>query len=113
MDDQQLSTLRAALEREKSTVERELQTYGESVGPGDLDPEGFADSAHVAAERSEALSRIQQLLRSSVEVTAALDRIERGTYGFCESCGEKIAFERLEIVPTARLCVRCKQSRPR
>ncbi len=41
------------------------------------------------------------------EVTAALDRIERGTFGRCVTCGQPIGQERLRAVPYARLCIDC------
>ncbi|MCK5552032.1 MAG: TraR/DksA C4-type zinc finger protein, partial [Deltaproteobacteria bacterium] len=40
----------------------------------------------------------------------ALDRIENGTFGICEECEEAIAVKRLEAIPNARYCVRCKES---
>lgn len=45
------------------------------------------------------------------DVEHALERIEDGTYGWCERCGEPVPFERLEAIPWARLCVACP-SRP-
>ena len=41
-------------------------------------------------------------------IESALLRIEDGTYGFCEECGEKIADGRLKILPFATVCVECK-----
>ncbi|MFQ6615468.1 MAG: TraR/DksA family transcriptional regulator [Fidelibacterota bacterium] len=38
----------------------------------------------------------------------ALERIERGTYGYCIECGEAISEERLEEVPHTQHCVNCK-----
>lgn len=40
-----------------------------------------------------------------VEIDAALQRIEAGTYGDCEVCGKPIAAERLAAIPWARLCI--------
>jgi DnaK suppressor protein len=40
------------------------------------------------------------------EVDAALERLDGGSYGFCERCGEPIDDARLEALPAARLCVR-------
>lgn len=42
------------------------------------------------------------------EVDEALDRIENGTFGICEECGEPIGPKRLEVKPTAKYCVPCK-----
>jgi DnaK suppressor protein len=46
-------------------------------------------------------------LLSSID--AALARIEDGTYGRCERCGEPIAEERLEALPYATRCIECKR----
>jgi DnaK suppressor protein len=40
-----------------------------------------------------------------VEIDAALQRIEDGTYGICENCGKPIAPERLAAIPWTRLCI--------
>ncbi len=41
----------------------------------------------------------------------ALEKIEHGTYGICESCGEPIPKGRLKIMPYALLCVKCEEER--
>lgn len=43
----------------------------------------------------------------------AAQRIEAGTYGLCESCGQAIGKARLQAFPRATLCVRCKQREER
>jgi DnaK suppressor protein len=46
-------------------------------------------------------------------VEEALERIEDGSYGICESCEEEIAPERLEALPFTRLCVSCQSEMER
>jgi RNA polymerase-binding protein DksA len=46
-------------------------------------------------------------------VDAALKRIDAGTYGACENCGQPIAPERLEAMPWATLCIDCKRKAER
>lgn len=41
------------------------------------------------------------------QIDSALARIESGDYGLCMRCDEQIAARRLEITPTATLCIRC------
>ena len=41
------------------------------------------------------------------ELDEALDRIEGGTYGVCEECGEPVGLKRLEVRPVAKYCVPC------
>ena len=40
---------------------------------------------------------------------AALDRIERGTYGYCATCGDRIPHERLSVMPETVYCVSCRR----
>ncbi|WP_119729208.1 TraR/DksA family transcriptional regulator [Thermomonospora amylolytica] len=58
-----------------------------------------------------ALARFDTLRKTLEEVDAALARLDVGTYGTCEGCGEPIPEGRLEILPYARFCVRCQQRR--
>ena len=45
------------------------------------------------------------------QIEAAIERIEDGSYGWCEECGGKIPKSRLEAIPYAALCVRCASQR--
>jgi RNA polymerase-binding transcription factor len=46
-------------------------------------------------------------------IDAALRRIEEGTYGICENCGQPIGIERLEAMPWVTLCIDCKRQAER
>ena len=41
-------------------------------------------------------------------IETALKKIDMGKYGVCESCSEKIAYERLKAMPFARYCMKCQ-----
>jgi DnaK suppressor protein len=70
--------------------------------------EGFADAAAITAERTERLG-IADSLRAMLEsVDNALTRLDEGTYGVCEDCGQQISPARLEARPFSLLCVDCK-----
>jgi RNA polymerase-binding transcription factor DksA len=66
------------------------------------------DETAVEREGDEVLEGIglqgQQEIR---QIEAALERIEAGTYGYCVSCGEAIAEDRLDLIPAAPLCHDC------
>ncbi|MBD5642010.1 MAG: RNA polymerase-binding protein DksA, partial [Desulfovibrio sp.] len=49
--------------------------------------------------------RERRLIR---KIQGALQRIEDGTYGVCEECGEDISLARLKARPVTRLCIHCK-----
>jgi DnaK suppressor protein len=44
------------------------------------------------------------------KITDALDRLEDGTFGICEECGEEIPLRRLMARPVTRLCIDCKKT---
>ncbi|HET9731099.1 MAG TPA: TraR/DksA C4-type zinc finger protein [Acidimicrobiales bacterium] len=67
---------------------------------------GEGAGTHVERDRDFAL--YQQALARADEAREALARLDAGTYGRCQNCGEQIAAERLEALPTAATCVRCK-----
>jgi len=62
------------------------------------------ESAPGADEPPIDLSALERIERELAGVDGALARIDAGTYGRCESCGEPINAERLQSDPTARLC---------
>ncbi len=71
-----------------------------------------ADSAEQAQEREndEVVDAIGNETRVSIRIIQnALEKIEDGTYGACERCGEDIGVDRLRAVPEATHCVDCAQ----
>lgn len=69
-----------------------------------------ADRASLESERSATL-RIRDRERKLIaKIDAALERIENGTYGKCEECGEPIGIERLKARPVTTLCFDCKSA---
>jgi len=94
------STLRAQLEEERTSLQRQL---AELVGVS-FD-EGFADSSQVAAEQGEVRVLADNLRALLTEVEHALAKFDTDTYGVCEVCGEAISEPRLEAMPATRFCV--------
>ncbi len=79
---------------------------------GDPSAEDLAATNHPADvgtemfEREKDLSILEQVDARMDLVERALGRLDDGTYGTCEFCGQPIASERLEALPAATLCVR-------
>jgi len=73
-------------------------------------------SFHMADQGTDAMEREKAFLWASREgrflyhLNQALERIEKGSYGYCEECHEPISDDRLEAVPHCRLCISCKTS---
>lgn len=68
-----------------------------------------ADDASDVFEQTKNATLQSQLQWLLGEVEYALSKFEQGTYGLCEVCGKPIAYARLEILPTARLCIEDQQ----
>ena len=56
-----------------------------------------------------AFATLQQGQKTLAEVEAALKRMDRGTYGVCESCEAPIPEARLRALPWARFCLKCAE----
>jgi DnaK suppressor protein len=91
------------LRRLVANIERMVEAvHEESRVPGEHDREPSE-----TVDKEVRLEQNEQALHA--EVVAALDRIEKGTFGRCEDCAAAIPEERLDVVPYARWCVRCEQ----
>jgi DnaK suppressor protein len=112
-DAQTLGRLRADLEHQRENLRREILEQGADPDSDEVEIDverGFADSAHSTAERSRVISVVRALRANLRWVNRALGKMDHGGYGTCERCGGAIAPERLEALPWAILCIRCKQA---
>jgi DnaK suppressor protein len=76
-----------------------------------LDPDDFPDEIDTASSESNLafMGRLRERERGLLaKIDGALQKIEDGVYGECESCGEEIGLKRLEARPVAELCIDCK-----
>ena len=80
--------------------ERELgdTQFDEESGEGDT----------IAIERERDLLISSQARETVEEIDRALARMDAGTYGLCVPGGVNIPFERLEVIPWAEHCVKCR-----
>ena len=91
-----------------------LRAVGRDRGVAVLEPpETTADPALASTEEFLAVSLLNSEEQLLTECQAALERIERGTFGVCEHCRQPIARERLKTLPYARYCVPCERIRER
>lgn len=106
--------LRAEAEGLKSDIaaaEAEVAArLGDSVGDAGDDQ---ADAGAKTFQREHELALTQNARDLLDRTESALARIEAGTYGICESCGQPIGKARLQAFPRAVLCVACKQREER
>ena len=68
------------------------------------------DRATLESERNFTLRIRDRERKLIVKIKEALSRIENGTFGICEECGEGISEQRLKARPVTTLCINCKKS---
>lgn len=91
----------ATLLARRGRIDDHLRHTGEPL------PDDWAERAQAIAG-DEVVTALDATTRGRIEeIKDALQRIDDGTFGMCAGCGGQIAPERLRILPTARLCVRC------
>ena len=110
-NDAAIADLRASLELEQMHLRQQLADLGLGSGGTLAFDHNFADSSQVTAERAEAEALGKSLQETLAEVDAALGKLDAGTFGQCERCGQEIAPARLEAKPAARLCIECAARR--
>lgn len=96
--------VRGALQETREQLEVQLHDLGVEGESGIVD-ENFADSAAVSAEQGEAQALASRLREQLDDVEKALTRLDDGTYGACEVCGNPIGEARLEAMPATRFCI--------
>ncbi len=82
-------------------LRQRLETKAD-YGPGRGDPAVYQWEFNLAL--------LQRAEEQALQVHAALARLDAGTYGICQNCGNPIEDERLEILPLSTHCIRCAQS---
>ena len=109
MNETQLNHFRDILMSWKSEL---LDEVNRTVNHLKEDASNFADPADRATQEEEfalelrTRDRERKLLR---KIDSALQRIDDGTYGYCEETGEEIGIQRLEVRPVATLCLEAQE----
>jgi DnaK suppressor protein len=101
------------LETEYKRLSGELTQLQKSASSTEERREGspFGKREEEATETLELEKRLtleNRVRQEMASVEHALDKIKKGTYGLCDNCGEPINPERLEALPQATLCMKCK-----
>jgi len=111
---------RATLELDRIAVAAAIQDASRALGQlFDAQRDVAADDEHdpegptLSLQRAEAEAMLAQSRRHLDEVTAALGRLDDGSYGLCETCGRDIHPARLDARPYATECITCAQRKER
>jgi RNA polymerase-binding protein DksA len=105
--DEQSQQLRAEITEAQQTWDEMQRDGGDGAG------DDQADAGTKTFEREHELSLANNSRDLLMQVERALERLDDGTYGVCENCGNSIEKARLKAFPRATLCVTCKQREER
>ena len=120
-DKEALAKIREQLEAERADLqqqENELEetsfegTQSDLTGEVGLD-EDFADAGTATFDRERDLSIRNNIRDLIAQITRAIRKIDEGTYGRCENCGNPIDAQRIKALPHALLCLDCKRREER
>lgn len=113
MNDMQLEYFRQKLENwKKSIVSQSVDTL-EDLRQGGLNQPDEIDRASMETDKSLDLRTKDRIRKLISKIDAALDRVEDGTYGYCEETGEPIGLDRLEARPVATLSIEAQERHER
>ena len=76
-------------------------SFGKRIGEGTTE----------AVERISSSATARSIAAALADVDRALAKLDEGSYGICDRCGQPITPERLEAMPSATLCVTCRSRR--
>ena len=122
MNDKDIQHFRERLMEERKSVLNELEWVESNyIGSSQRDSSGevSGQATHPADMGTDSIERDKAYLIGDTsgealeDIDEALEKLGKDAYGKCESCGKSIAWERLDAVPHAKLCLKCKTEEER
>jgi DnaK suppressor protein len=106
-----IAELRAMLEAKRVEILQEIKRAREdSVDTNRTSFAEVGDLVSASVEKERAFEYGEAGVNALREIDSALEKLKSGTYGICELCTKVISVKRLQIMPSARLCIRCKSA---
>ena len=111
--------MKKELLKRKEEIEKQLQEVGKKSfrGENGYEPKfptyGQAEEENIdeVSAFTDNVSLEANLEANLAEIERALNKIQKGKYGICESCGKAIDEKRLQAFPTARFCRKCRENK--
>jgi len=112
-----LEELKKKLQEQKVKILEDLESVGSRSGGADVGydvkfpdyGDSMEDNATEVQDYTKNLSLERDLQKELIGIEKALVKMEDGTYGVCNYCGQEIELERLKIRPESNSCVACKK----
>ena len=113
MSEMQLEYFRQKLENWKKSLVSQSENTLDDLRQGGLNQPDDIDRASLETDKSLDLRTKDRIRKLITKIDEALDRIEDGSYGYCEETGEPIGIERLEARPVATLSIEAQERHER
>ncbi|TPG59565.1 RNA polymerase-binding protein DksA [Roseomonas nepalensis] len=113
MNPRQLAYFRQKLLRWRQELLREAGETLSSMGQGGIVEADLTDRASVETDRALELRTRDRARKLVSKIDQALERVDNGTYGYCEETGEPIGLRRLEARPIATLSIEAQERHER
>jgi RNA polymerase-binding protein DksA len=108
--DLDLETIQQTLEEQRQNLAAFFDKKQNSQHEMEISNPDQAERAMKSRDKNRETLLLNHVERQLEDINQALNRMERGTYGICTSCGENIQAARLDIMPSAALCIECQRS---
>jgi DnaK suppressor protein len=108
-DSAHIREFRPLLERELEELQALRHHGAHERGPVEVDQQALGRLSRMDALQQQEIAHAADRARQQriARIRAALERMDKGEYGYCLACGEEIPDARLHADPTAPLCVPC------
>lgn len=113
MNQQQQAYFRHKLLRWRQDLLREAEDTLASLSAGGINEADLTDRASVETDRALELRTRDRARKLVSKIDQALERLDNGTYGYCEETGEPIGLRRLEARPIATLSIEAQERHER
>ena len=111
MNEADLQRLTARLNERREEILAESGLGKEERKPVELDQTSVGRLSRMDAMQNQAMAQATERRRQSelLRIEAAFERLETDDYGYCLTCGNDIAVKRLEVDPSASVCIVCAE----
>jgi len=120
VSEDQVNQVRVRLESQLESTKHDIQeiddqvrTYGADHGSADGADNHIGDDSDIVYEQEKLLTVREELTDRKARIEHALKKMDNGTWGICERCGQPIAPERLDALPFVSLCITCQELQDR
>lgn len=116
----QVNRVRERLEKQLDDTRNDIQEIDEQVRAFGADHESaegvdnhLGDDSDIVYEQERLLTVREELMNRRQRIEHALRKMDKGSWGICENCGQPINPERLDALPFVTLCISCQEQQDR